>query len=774
MNQLYYTIKPIVPWQVRMMVRRWLASRKRIRSAEVWPIMPGSERAPANWRGWPNGKQFALVLTHDIEGQSGLNKCSNLVGIEQQLGFRSSFNLIPEGSYKVTEKLRLELTRNGFEVGLHDLHHDGKLYRNRREFSEKAVRVNRYLRDWDAVGFRSAFMLHKLDWLHELNIQYDASTFDTDPFEPQPDGRHTIFPFWVPRREHGLDKAASGGGKDAAAPQHRSLSNGALGSGYVELPYTLPQDSTLFLLLREKGPELWIQKLDWIAANGGMALLNVHPDYLRFGGERCSARTYDHAFYRRFLEHVLSRYPNAFWNVTPRELACWFRDRFTTVDTAAPAELRSGDPDHANLQSRPLRGKRAAVVLYSYYESDPRPRRETQALLRTGMEVDVLCLRQDPLTPFETQMDGASVFQIPIRRRRKGKLIYAIQYTGFLLSCTFLLAYKGLSRRYHLVHVHNMPDYLVFSAVVPRLLGAKVILDLHDPMPELFRSIYGLKSEHWLVSTLKLLEKLSIRFAHCVVTPNIAFKKLFASRSCLPEKIEIVMNTPQTDIFYPVSLAESSCGGRRPFTLMYHGLLVERHGLDTAIRAIAHTLPKIPQMRLHLFGEPTPYMREMKRLIQELQLEDAVVYHGFKPLTDIAAAIREIDLGLIPNRRNPFTEINMPTRIFEYLAMKKPLIAPRTTGITDYFGEDEMLFFRPGDVGDLAACIERAYLHPEEVAKILARGYSVYEAHRWEGEEQKFLQRVECLLGIRGEKAIESGNSPSAACRGQSERCTPL
>ena len=118
--------------------------------------------------------------------------------LEQERGFCSSFNFIPEGDYKVPSELRDELVRNGFEVGIHDLKHDGRLFLSRRDFSHKAARINRYLRDWNAAGFRSGFMLHKLDWLHELDIQYDASTFDTDPFEPQPEGRHTIFPFWVP------------------------------------------------------------------------------------------------------------------------------------------------------------------------------------------------------------------------------------------------------------------------------------------------------------------------------------------------------------------------------------------------------------------------------------------------------------------------------------------------------------------------------------------------------------------------------------------------
>ena len=113
-------------------------------------------------------------------------------------------------------------------------------------------------------------MLRNLDWLHDLDVQYDASTFDTDPFEPEPDGGHTIFPFWVPRSN------------GSSINDHHSTLN-SFSEGYVELPYTLPQDSTLFLVLRENTPEIWMRKLDWIAEHGGMALLDTHPDYMSFG-----------------------------------------------------------------------------------------------------------------------------------------------------------------------------------------------------------------------------------------------------------------------------------------------------------------------------------------------------------------------------------------------------------------------------------------------------------------------------------------------------------
>jgi hypothetical protein len=305
-NWLYYSFKPFLPWSLRMGVRRWFAVRKRQRSAAVWPVEPGSERPPASWPGWPEGRQFAFVLSHDVESHAGLANVRAMAELEMSMGVRSAFNFVPDGGYEIPEELRHWLTGNGFEVGVHDLNHDGRLFWTQAGFQRRAARINAYLKEWGAGGFRSAFMLHNLDWFHDLNVEYDASTFDTDPFEPQPDGQGTIFPFWVP------------------APSERAV-NGRH-SGYVELPYTLPQDSTLFLLLGEQTPEVWIRKLDWVAQHGGMALVNVHPDNIQFNGVPCSDRTYPVEHYVQLLKHVQTRYPRLDWQALPKEVARFVRE----------------------------------------------------------------------------------------------------------------------------------------------------------------------------------------------------------------------------------------------------------------------------------------------------------------------------------------------------------------------------------------------------------------------------------------------------------------
>jgi glycosyltransferase involved in cell wall biosynthesis len=646
------------------------------------------------------------------------------MALEQQLGFRSSFNLIPEGEYRVTDKLRDAITSQGFELGVHDLHHDGKLFSNGDDFARKAQRINHYLKAWGAVGFRAGFMLHNLDWIHDLAVAYDASTFDTDPFEPQPHGQHTIFPFWVPR----------------PAAAHSSLSPQLTPglNGYVELPYTLPQDSTLFLILGEKHPDIWMQKLDWVAKHGGMVLLDTHPDYLAFGKASKSRTEYPAAFYERLLNYIQTKYSGQYWHATPKELASWYTSKVLPNCSQNPQK----PPKTQNLA-----GKSAAVVLFSYYPADPRPRRAAEALASEGMHVEMICLKQDKSDLDNEIINGVRIKRIPLKKRRDGKIAYFLQYASFLAISGGILCRRAFGTRYSLVHVHNMPDFLVFSALIPKLLGARVILDLHDPMPELMCSIFRLPDRSWPVRLLRLLERLSLAFADQGITVNLACRDIFIARSCPADKMAVVINAPDEAIF---QFSEAKQLGLRksnsPFVIMYHGSIVERHGLDLAIHALNAIRGRIPQAELRIYGTSTAFLETALETSKKLGLESAVRFYGPKTLKEITSAIAACDVGVIPNRRSIFTEINTPTRIFEYLALGKPVIAPRAPGITTYFGSNELVFFELGNEQDLARQLEYVYNNPEETHLITQRGQAIYREHSWTRERQSFLDLVSGLL----------------------------
>jgi len=399
-----------------------------------------------------------------------------------------------------------------------------------------------------------------------------------------------------------------------------------------------------------------------------------------------------------------------------------------------------------------LKGKRVGMVVFSPYPADPRPRRAAEALLGEGMELDYLCEGDDKLPKQEVVAGGMKVTRLPIQHHRGGKLSYAYQYSSFIFLSACILTWRSLRKKYDLIYVHNMPDVLVFCALLPKMFGAKVVLDEHDPMPELMKTIFNLEDESFAVGVIRKLERLSLGFADLVVTVNVACKRLFSERGTKPEKIGIVMNSPDEKIFpyraatsYPVNRSSG-----RPFVIMYHGSLVERNGLDLAVDALARVRQAIPNAELKVCGKKTPFLDEVMEKARAAGVDGAIRYLGPKKLEELVGEIESCDVGVIPNQRNAFTDINTPTRIFEYLALGKPVIAPRTPGILDYFDRDALLYFDSGDADGLAAAIKQAHADSQAAMDLAERGQKVYLAHTWQEERSTLVNLVSGLLkGVR-------------------------
>jgi len=383
--------------------------------------------------------------------------------------------------------------------------------------------------------------------------------------------------------------------------------------------------------------------------------------------------------------------------------------------------------------------KRIAMVVLSSYPIDVRVRREAEALHEAGASVDILCITQRNELTNEV-VNGINVFRLNLKRHRSGKFRYLLEYAFFFTWSFLKLNYLYLKNRYDIVHVHNMPDFLAFTAIIPKLFGTKIVLDLHDPMPELFSSMINVKETHSIVKVLKLIEKICIKFSNLVFTPNIAFKKLFIARGCPENKIQIIMNSPDEKVFkyFDKTVKEDRYASK--FLLMYHGAVVERHGLDIAVQAVAKLREKIPNIYMIVYGRGN-FQTEVDKLIEELNLKDYFEIRGFAVVDEIATFIPQVDIGVIPNRTNPFTQLNFPVRIFEYLINKKPVIVPETGGIQDYFDKESIYYFEPGNPTALADTIYRIYSNNGESKKILDKSYNVYRNYTWELQKQKLVER---------------------------------
>ena len=549
-NRAYYFLKPVMPWRLRLALRRWRANRRRRTFADVWPIDPKAARTPLGWPGWPDGRRFALVLTHDVELSKGVSRVKQLRDLELKHGFRSCFNFVPEGEYRLSDAVREVLDQAGFEVGVHGLEHDGKLYSSKAKFASKADRIKQYLQKWNASGFRSPLMQHKLGWQHALGIEYDASTFDTDPFEPEPDGAGTIFPFWVP---------------------------GPNGTGYVELPYTLIQDFNLFEVLREQNIDIWKRKVDWVAEHGGMVLLNTHPDYMCFGGKQ-QRDEYPVSLYEDFLRYVREKYEGSYWGALPREVARYYRE---TVP----------------ISSRNSR-KKICMVAYSQYESDNRVRRYAETLAKRGDQVDVIALSRLPSAQPVEEIDGVTVYRIQHREHNeRSEWTYAWRLLRFLVRSSVVLTRLHKRNRYDVIHIHNMPDFLVFAAWFPKATGAKLILDIHDVVPELFANKFHSRLKTAYVGLLKAIEKLSAGFVDHVIVSNHLWHKTIVARSAPEEKCSVLINHVDPEMFFRRARTRTD----EKFIILFPGSLQWHQGVDIAIEAFARVKEKVPNAEFHIY-----------------------------------------------------------------------------------------------------------------------------------------------------------------------------
>jgi len=413
---------------------------------------------------------------------------------------------------------------------------------------------------------------------------------------------------------------------------------------------------------------------------------------------------------------------------------------------AEPSTLKPVIGESSAAAPQRLAGKRVGMVVFSPYPIDPRPRRAVEALRNEGAYIELICEAEGD-APAREKLENLEVTRIPIRHIRGGALSYAYQYFSFISISTAIFAWRLLRRRYQLIYVHNMPDILVLSGLIPKLFGAKMILDQHDPMPELMCTIFNKDEDSFEVRAIKRLEKWSIARANLVITVNEACRRIFSSRSCSNDKVGVVMNSPDENMFqyraarsYPVRQV-----GER-FRMMYHGSLVDRNGLELAVDALKLLQQGIPEAELRVYGRSTPYLEQVMNKALTLGISDKVHFLGPKRLEDLAGEIEQCDVGVIPNQLNTFTEINTPTRIFEYLALGKPVIAPSTSGVRDYFGPESLVFFKAGDAADLAKQMSYVASHPEEAADIAENGQGVYMEHTWQQERETLVDLVAGLI----------------------------
>jgi glycosyltransferase involved in cell wall biosynthesis len=548
---------------------------------------------------------------------------------------------------------------------------------------------------WGAVGFRSPLMQHQLGWMHELGTEYDASTFDVDPFEPQSDGMRTIYPFWV------------------QAPGNK---------GFVELPYTLVQDFNLFKVLGERTIDVWKKKVDWLVQQGGMVLINTHPDYMCMDGSP-DRDEYPVARYEEFLGYVRDKYGDQCWQALPREVSRHYCEKL-------PATSRNTR-------------RRICMVAYSGYETDGRIRRYAEALAKRGDMVDVIALEGLNGDRKVSTLNGVTIYHIQRRDHNEtGHWSYASRLLRFLIRSSAVLTRLHKRNRYDVVHIHNMPDFLVFAAWYPKLTGARLILDIHDIVPELFANKFKSVLKHVYVAGLRFVEKLSARFVDHVIVSNHLWVEKLVGRSVRPSQCSVVVNLPDPGIF---SQQQRTRQDDR-FIVIFPGTFQWHQGLDIGIRAFAELKKKVPDAEFHLYGASDERLTDwLKEVSREVGQEDSVKFCGIASLDDIAGIIANADLGVVPKRADSFGNEAYSTKIMEFMSQGIPVVVSRTKIDSYYFDDETVRFFPSGDSAAMAEAMYEVASNPQLRESLIRRGLEYVELNGWDHIKQEYFDLIDGL-----------------------------
>src|SRR5690349_10329071 len=340
--------------------------------------------------------------------------------------------------------------------------------------------------------------------------------------------------------------------------------------------------------------------------------------------------------------------------------------------------------------------KRHCMIVHAYYPiGEIRVEREARALLAKGYEVDVICLQQTGEPAFSVE-DGVNTHRLPVMRHKgKGVMVQFLEYLAFFILAFFKVTALHFKRRYSIVQAHNLPDFLIFSALVPKLMGARLILDLHDLMPEFFSARFRSGMTSLPSRLLCWQEKLSCMFANHVITVTELWRQTLIERGVPAGKISVVMNVANDQIFNKTNVKPAPKNDR--FNLIYHGQLSQRYGIDIAIQAVNLLRREIPEICFTIHGRGD-YLNELKALTEELGLQEHVLFSTkYMPTLELPQLVGNADLGIVPYRRDIFTDGILPTKLMEYAALGVPVVAARTTAISAYFNSEMIQFFTAED-----------------------------------------------------------------------------
>ena len=384
--------------------------------------------------------------------------------------------------------------------------------------------------------------------------------------------------------------------------------------------------------------------------------------------------------------------------------------------------------------------KSVCLVVQNYYDIDPRVRRKAEALVKAGYDVDVIALRSSSSPSTIYSLNNVQIHTLPIEKKRGGFFRYLYEYIAFFIMAFFKVAIMMKKKKYIVIDVNTIPDFLVFAALLPKWLGAKVLLDMHEIMPEFYISKYGVDKRHWLIRLIGIQERLSISFADHVITINEPIQKLLESRGLDSKKATILMNSADESLFnrnkHPKEILEN-----KDFIMMYHGTLTPIYGLDIALNAFGMVHNKMPNAEFWIIGDGSERVA-LENLVRNLELGQKLKFIGMVPQQDIPEWLSRCDVGVLPTRRDVFLDFSFSNKLPEYIIMGKPVIVSSLKAIQYYFSERALAYFEAQNSSDLAQRMVELYKNPIMRPQLVEQAKKEYAKINWEVMKKRYLDLI--------------------------------
>jgi glycosyltransferase involved in cell wall biosynthesis len=413
-----------------------------------------------------------------------------------------------------------------------------------------------------------------------------------------------------------------------------------------------------------------------------------------------------------------------------------FRCRVVTGLPGAPTALF-----HRSMR---LDSQRVCVVRHREYQTDPRVTRDVEALVASGKRVDVICLRRAG-EPQVEEAGEVTIYRLGGSQKRGSLTRYVVKYLAFWIRVFWRLSGLFWKRRHGVIQFHSMPDFLVFAGIIPKLCGAKIILDMQEATPEFFQSKYRVNASSFPVRCCKWVERRSAAFADQLLTVHTILRGVFVQRGIPERKFTCVPNVPDETIFRARPDFRPASRRTDSFILISHGSILERYGLHIAVQAVGFLREEIPGIRLRIAGAGE-YLPVVKQFVQDLDLGEHVEFYGFLPARKLPELIGSSHIGLVPLLDDVYTNLMHANKMFEYIAMRRPVIISHLAAVKAYFDEHCLLFCAPGNPEDLARCVLELYRDPDRARAFADRAYERYEALRWSRVKGQYVKVIDDLL----------------------------